>query len=61
MALDRDKRRVDSLTSNIGHLLGTGLLDEEESRVVARRLAGAAMDSGYGLRTSPRTPPGSGP
>ena len=26
LALDRDKRPVDSLTSNIGHLLGTGLL-----------------------------------
>ena len=51
VALDRDKRRVDSLTSNIGHLLGTGLLDDEESALVARRLAGADMDSGYGLRT----------
>jgi len=51
VALDADKSRVDSLTSNIGHLLGTGLLDEEETRVVARRLADPTMDSGYGLRT----------
>ena len=51
VALDRDKRRVDSLTSNIGHLLGTGLLDEDESALVAKRLSGADMDSGYGLRT----------
>ena len=27
LALDRDDRPVDALTSNIGHLLGTGLLD----------------------------------
>ena len=27
LALDGDKQRVDSVTSNIGHLLGTGLLD----------------------------------
>ena len=30
LALDGAKRPVDSLTSNIGHLLGTGLLDPEE-------------------------------
>ncbi|MDT0164370.1 glycogen debranching N-terminal domain-containing protein [Actinotalea sp. AC32] len=51
IALDADKRPVDSLTSNIGHLLGTGILDADEERVVAQRLAGPDMDSGYGLRT----------
>lgn len=51
IALDADKRPVDSLTSNIGHLLGTGLLDVEEEALVARRLGSAALDSGYGVRT----------
>jgi glycogen debranching enzyme len=51
MALDRDGRPVDSLTSNIGHLLGTGLLDDAESVLVARALASPAMSGGYGLRT----------
>jgi glycogen debranching enzyme len=51
LALDGDKRRVDSLTSNIGHLLGTGLLDETESELVAAAVTGADMDSGFGLRT----------
>ena len=51
LALDGDKRRVDSLTSNIGHLLGTGLLDETESDLVAAAVTGADMDSGFGLRT----------
>ncbi|GAA5180639.1 glycogen debranching N-terminal domain-containing protein [Rugosimonospora acidiphila] len=51
LALDRDGRPVDSLTSNIGHLLGTGLLDEAESGHVARALAGPALSGGYGLRT----------
>ena len=51
MALDADKRAVDSLTSNIGHLLGTGLLDADESAQVAARLVGPTMSSGYGLRT----------
>ncbi len=30
IALDADKRPVDTVTSNLGHLLGTGLLDEPE-------------------------------
>jgi glycogen debranching enzyme len=51
LALDGEKRRVDSLTSNIGHLLGTGLLNAEEELLVARRVAGPALDSGLGLRT----------
>jgi glycogen debranching enzyme len=57
VALDRDKHRVASLTSNIGHLLGTGLLDPDESRLVAARLAGPDMNSGYGLRTLSATAP----
>ena len=51
MALDGAKQRVDSLTSNIGHLLGTGLLDAEEELLVAQRLASPELDSGLGLRT----------
>ena len=51
LALDGSKRRVDSLTSNIGHLLGTGLLNPEEERLVAVRVASADLDSGLGLRT----------
>ncbi len=51
MALDDGKRPVDALTSNIGHLLGTGLLTPAESAAIAARLGSAAMDSGYGLRT----------
>ncbi len=51
MALDGDKRVVDSLTSNAGHLLGTGLLSPVESASLARRLVAPEMSSGYGLRT----------
>ncbi|MDQ1552265.1 MAG: hypothetical protein QOD50_1687, partial [Actinomycetota bacterium] len=51
IALDADKRAVDSLTSNIGHLLGTGLLDDAQSALVAQRLASPELSSGYGLRT----------
>lgn len=51
IALDARKRPVDTLTSNIGHLLGTGLLTHDEAALVARRLGSPALDSGYGLRT----------
>ncbi len=51
IALDAHKRPVDSLTSNIGHLLGTGLLDDEESRLVAARLVSPRLDAGFGIRT----------
>jgi glycogen debranching enzyme len=51
IALDAAKRPVDSVTSNIGHLLGTGILDASQSALVARRLVSPELNSGYGLRT----------
>ncbi|MCG5216181.1 glycogen debranching N-terminal domain-containing protein [Streptosporangium soli] len=51
LALDGDERPVDSLTSNIGHLLGTGLLSPGESDEVAARLSAPEMSGGFGLRT----------
>ncbi len=61
IALDREGRAVDGVTSNMGHLLGTGILDPDEAATVAARLAGPDLDSGYGLRTltarSPRFSP----
>ena len=51
IALDMQKRPVDTVTSNIGHLLGTGLLDADQSALVASRLGSPELDSGYGLRT----------
>jgi glycogen debranching enzyme len=51
LALDGAKRKVDSLTSNIGHLLGTGLLTPDEESRIAERLGGPDMSSGFGLRT----------
>lgn len=51
MALEDDGTPVDSVSSNIGHLLGTGLLGREESALVARRLGGPELNSGFGLRT----------
>ena len=55
LALDGHGRQVDALTSNIGHLLGTGLLDLEEEWRVARQVTSPALDSGLGLRTMAST------
>jgi glycogen debranching enzyme len=51
IALDAHKRPVDTVTSNLGHLLGTGLLDARQAALVARRLVSPQLNSGYGLRT----------
>lgn len=51
IALDSSKRRVDTVTSNLGHLLGTGLLDSDQAALVAARLGSPELDSGFGLRT----------
>ncbi|MGW5125920.1 amylo-alpha-1,6-glucosidase [Streptomyces sp. NPDC004069] len=51
VALDGDGRPADSVTSGFGHLLGTGLLNHEESALLAARLAGGDLDAGHGLRT----------
>jgi glycogen debranching enzyme len=51
MGLDRDKRPIDALTSNIGHCLWTGILDADKADAVARRLLSPEMFSGWGIRT----------
>ena len=51
LALDGDKRQVDSLTSNIGHLLWSGILDDSQAASTAERLLDQQLYSGWGVRT----------
>jgi glycogen debranching enzyme len=51
VAIDGAGEAVDAPTSNMGHVLSTGLLDPEQAAVVARRLADPSLASGWGLRT----------
>lgn len=51
IALDGAGRPVDTVSSNLGHLLGTGLLDDTEADRVVAVLAAPDMDCGAGLRT----------
>jgi glycogen debranching enzyme len=51
VALDADGRQVDSLTSNNGHLLWSGIVEKSKARAVARHLLGPRLFSGWGVRT----------
>jgi glycogen debranching enzyme len=51
LALDQDGNQVDSLTSNIGHLLWSGIVDKAKAKSVARHLLGPRLFSGWGVRT----------
>ncbi len=51
LALDGNKRQVDSLTSNIGHLLWSGILDDREAAITAEQLLNEELYSGWGVRT----------
>jgi glycogen debranching enzyme len=51
IALDADGRQVDSLTSNNGHLLWSGIVDKSKAKAVARQLMGERLFSGWGVRT----------
>src|SRR5579864_3884481 len=51
MGLDANGRRIESVTTNPGHALWTGLLHDGAARSTAERLVSEDMLSGWGLRT----------
>ncbi len=51
LALDGDKRQVKKITSNPGHLLFTGIVDEDKIDFVVKRLFKKDMWTPYGIRT----------
>jgi glycogen debranching enzyme len=51
LAIDGDGRKVDSLTSNIGHLLWSGIVEDDKAEAVVRHLMGEKLFSGWGVRT----------
>ncbi len=51
LALDGNKRPVDSLTSNIGHLLWSGIVDDARTAPTAQKLLDGPLNSGWGVRT----------
>ncbi|MEV4196732.1 amylo-alpha-1,6-glucosidase [Micromonospora globbae] len=51
LALDPDGNHVDALSSNIGHLLWSGIVDDERAATIAEHLLGPRLFSGWGVRT----------
>ena len=51
LALDGDGARVDSLCSNVGHLLWSGIVPDERVDAVVAALMGEGLWSGWGVRT----------
>jgi glycogen debranching enzyme len=51
LALDADGRQVDALSSNIGHLLWSGIADKAKAKACAAHLMGPRLFSGWGIRT----------
>ena len=51
LALDGEKRQVRTLTSNIGHLLWSGIADEDKAARCVAHLMGERLFSGWGVRT----------
>ncbi|MEU4675499.1 glycogen debranching N-terminal domain-containing protein [Micromonospora sp. NPDC023737] len=51
LALEPDGTPVDALSSNMGHLLWSGIVEEERARALAAHLVGPDLFSGWGVRT----------
>ncbi len=51
IAIDGDNKQVDAISSNPGHLLGSGILTPEQETCVADRLMSSDMFCGWGIRT----------
>lgn len=51
LGLDKDKRPIDSVASNMGHCLWTGIVEPDKAAMVAKRLLAEDMFSGWGVRT----------
>ncbi|MFK3978858.1 glycogen debranching N-terminal domain-containing protein [Micromonospora sp. NPDC050397] len=52
LGLDGDSRRIDTMTSNMGQLLWSGIVPAERAAVVAGHLMSDHLFSGWGVRTT---------
>lgn len=51
IALDGNKKQCNVLSSNAGHCLYSGIATSERAKLVAKKLLGETMFSGWGIRT----------
>ena len=52
LGLDGDKRQIDSMTSNMGHLLWSGIVPPDRAATIVRHLMSDYLFSGWGVRTT---------
>jgi glycogen debranching enzyme len=51
LGLDGDKRAIDSMTSDMGHLLWSGIVPEDRAAILVEQLMSDQLFSGWGIRT----------
>ncbi|WP_326554467.1 amylo-alpha-1,6-glucosidase [Micromonospora sp. NBC_01813] len=51
LGMDADGNLIDACTSNMGHLLWSGIVERDKARHVAKHLLGRRLFSGWGIRT----------
>ncbi|MGA8296197.1 MAG: glycogen debranching N-terminal domain-containing protein [Acidimicrobiales bacterium] len=51
IGLDAEKRPIDALSSNIGHCLWTGIVDDDKAERLAKHMLSSEMFTGWGIRT----------
>jgi glycogen debranching enzyme len=61
LALDADGKPANVVSSNPGHLLFTGILDDEKAQAVADRIMGPELYCGWGVRTLSKSTPAYNP
>jgi glycogen debranching enzyme len=59
--LDKDKEQVPTISSNPGHCLWCGIVDDDKAQLTVQRLMQPDMVSGWGVRTISHTSPSYNP
>ena len=61
IGLDGDKRQIDTMTSNMGQLLWSGIVPPDRAGIVVRHLMSPGMFSDWGIRTTSKVDPAYNP
>ncbi|MDY9925691.1 glycogen debranching N-terminal domain-containing protein [Methanosarcina sp.] len=51
LGLDKNKKKIDSMTSNMGHLLWSGIVNDDKADIIVKQLMSSHLYSGWGIRT----------
>ncbi|AKB40801.1 amylo-alpha-1,6-glucosidase [Methanosarcina mazei] len=51
LGLDKNKEKIDSMTSNMGHLLWSGIVEDDRAGIIVKQLMSRDLYNGWGIRT----------